>query len=252
LIGAFAMITANDVKAALDGGDLFLEYLPTVSLTDGRCVGAEALIRWQRGPEVVPPTEFIPLIENTPISGLITYWVLETFSRELADWVKIQDDIYMSINVPPEVFGRGGLAYVGERAGLASLGPKLVLEITERGIPDRVGVNAINAWPRHGWLIALDDVGASRASLLVASQVRIDILKIEAETVKRMGNLSSLETESLAALIRGSNVGVIAEGVETADQLGVLQQCGICMAQGWLYSRPLRACEFISYYHEHR
>jgi sensor c-di-GMP phosphodiesterase-like protein len=246
------MITAKEVKGALDAGDLFLEYLPTVSLTDGRCVGAEALIRWQRGTEVVPPMEYIPLIEYTPVSGLVTYWVIETFASELGDWAKAQDDIHMSINVPPEVFGRGGLAYVAERAGLTSLGRKLVFEITERGIPDRVGVNAINAWPRHGWLIALDDVGASRASLLVASQVRIDILKIEPATVKRIGNLDISETESLAELIRGSNVGVIAEGVETAVQLGALRQCGIGMAQGWLFSRPLRAREFMSYFDEHR
>jgi sensor c-di-GMP phosphodiesterase-like protein len=246
------MITASEVKVALDADDLFLEYLPIVSLTDGRCVGAEALIRWQRGPEVVPPMQFIPLIEHTPLSGLITYWVIETFARELADWVKVQDDVHLSINVPPEVFGRGGLAYVAERAGLASLGPKLVFEITERGIPDRLGVNAINSWPRHGWLIALDDVGATRASLLVACEVRIDMLKIEAATVKRMRNLPIVQAASLAQLIRRSNVGVIAEGVETADQVEGLQQCGIGMAQGWLFSHPLRASEFISYFSGHR
>jgi sensor c-di-GMP phosphodiesterase-like protein len=246
------MITARDVKAALDAGDLFLEYLPTVSLPDRRCVGAEALIRWQRGPELVPPMEFIPLIENTPVSGLITYWVIETFAREVADWLKGQDDAHMSINVPPEVIGRGSLAYVAERAGLASLGPKLVFEITERGIPDRIAVDTLNDWPRHGWLIALDDVGASAASLVVARQVRIDILKIEADTVKRISNLPAAQTAALAELIHASNVGVIAEGVETGDQVEGLRQCGIGMAQGWLFSRPLRASEFISYFSEHQ
>jgi sensor c-di-GMP phosphodiesterase-like protein len=246
------MITASEVKDALDAGDLFLEYLPIVSLTGGRCVGAEALIRWQRGPEVVQPMEFIPLIENTPVSGLITYWVFETFARELADWAKAQGDIHMSINVPPEVFGRGGLLYVAEETGVASLGPKLVLEITERGIPDLIGVNALNAWPRHGSLLALDDVCASRVSMLVASQVRIDILKIETATVKRMRDLSLADTEALAELIYASDLGVIAEGVETADQLEVLRQCGIGMAQGWLFSHPLRADEFMSYFSQHR
>jgi EAL domain-containing protein (putative c-di-GMP-specific phosphodiesterase class I) len=196
--------------------------------------------------------EFIPLIENTPLSGLVTYWVLETFARELADWMKVQDDVQMSINVPPEVFGRGGLLYVAGQTGLLSLGSKIVLEITERGIPDRLGVHTLNDWPRYGFLIALDDVGASRASWLVARQVRVDILKIDAATVKRMRNLPIAETESLAELIRGSKVGVIAEGVETADQLEVLQQCGIGMAQGWLFSHPLRASQFISYFSEHQ
>jgi sensor c-di-GMP phosphodiesterase-like protein len=236
----------------LDAGDLFLEYLPTVSLADGRCLGAEALIRWQRGSEVVPPMEFIPLIENTPLSGLVTYWVLETFSQELANWMKVQNDVHMSINVPPEVFGRGGLSHAAKQAGLADLGSKLILEITERGIPDRIGVDALNSSPRRGLLIALDDVCASRASMLVACQVRVDILKIEPDTVKRMHRLPILERLALAELIHDSTMGVIAEGVETADQVEMLRQCGIGMAQGWLYSHPLRASEFISYFSEHR
>jgi sensor c-di-GMP phosphodiesterase-like protein len=217
------MITASDVQAALVAGELFLEYLPTVSLTDGRCVGAEALIRWQRGSEVVPPMEFIPLIEDTPVSGLLTYWVAETCAREIGDWLKVQNDAQISINVPPEVIGRGGLLYVARQTGLLSLGPKVILEVTERGIPDRLDVQWFNDLPRNGCLMALDDVGASRASLLVAYRIRVDILKIEAATVKRMRSLPILETESLAELIRGSKVGVVAEGVETADQLEVLQ-----------------------------
>jgi sensor c-di-GMP phosphodiesterase-like protein len=88
--------------------------------------------------------------------------------------------------------------------------------------------------------------------MLVACQVRIDILKIEPATVKRMRNLPILERLALAELIHTSTLGVIAEGVETADQVEVLQECGIGMAQGWLFSRPLRAGEFISYFSEHR
>lgn len=217
-------------------------------------MGAEALIRWQRGPEVVQPMEFIPLIESTPLSGLITYWVIETFAHELADWLRIQNDVHLSINVPPEVFGRGGLIYAAERAGVMDLGHKLVLEITERGIPDRIGVEALNTWPRGGLLVALDDVCAGRASLLVACQVRVDILKIEPATVHRITrrDLASTETSALAKLIHASNLGVIAEGVESADQVEVLTECGIGMAQGWLFSHPLRAGEFVSYFSEHR
>jgi EAL domain-containing protein (putative c-di-GMP-specific phosphodiesterase class I) len=215
-------------------------------------VGAEALIRWQRGSEVVPPLDFIPLIENTPLSGLITYWVLDRFSRELADWLKDQDDVHMSINVPPEVFGRGGISYAVKQAGLERLCPKLVLEITERGMPDRIGIDALNSWPRRGALLALDDACTSRASMLVACRVPLDILKIEAATVKRMRNLSREEALALAELIHASNLGIIAEGVETADEAEVLLRCGIRMAQGWLFSRPLRAREFISYFAAHR
>ncbi|MGB0841905.1 MAG: EAL domain-containing protein, partial [Pseudoalteromonas shioyasakiensis] len=67
------MITLAEIEAALDNNEFFLEYLPTIRLSDNRCVGAEALIRWQRNDKVVPPLEFIPLIEGSVLSGMITY-----------------------------------------------------------------------------------------------------------------------------------------------------------------------------------
>lgn len=248
------MTTVAEITDALQAGDFFLEYLPIVSLTDGHCFGAEALIRWRRGSNVVHPLEFIPQIENTPLSGLVTYWVLETVANELAAWLRTQERIRISVNVPPELFGRGGLIYAAERVQIADLAPKLIVEITERGIPDRIGVEALNSWPRRGLLVALDDVCASRASFLVASQVHVDILKIEQPTVVELCRygLSSLETSALRALIRATDLAVVAEGVESADQLSPLRDCGITLAQGWHFSRPLAAADFMQFFSAHR
>jgi len=77
------VITLDAIQAGLTQGEFFLEYLPTVSLADNRCVGAEALARWRRPSGVVTPDVFIPLIEQTPLSGLLTYWVIETVAKEL-------------------------------------------------------------------------------------------------------------------------------------------------------------------------
>ncbi len=88
-------IKLHAIKAGLEAGEFFLEYLPTVSLDDGRCIGAEALIRWRRPTGVVPPLEFIPIVENRPLSGLITYWrpvrklVQSEIQYRLADWDRV-------------------------------------------------------------------------------------------------------------------------------------------------------------------
>jgi len=103
------MITVDAIQAGLNQGEFFLEYLPTISLADGRCVGAEALARWRRPSGGVPPLEFIPLIERTPLSGLFTYWVMETVAEELGGWLREHGEAHISINVPPEIVGRGGL-----------------------------------------------------------------------------------------------------------------------------------------------
>ena len=124
----------TQVDAIHDGlvqGEFFLEYLPTVSLDDGRCVGAEALARWRRSSGVVQPDEFMPFIEGTYLSGLLTYWVLETVSEELGDWLRIHKELDIGINVPPEILGRGGLEYASTKAGVSDLRDQVVLEPAE-------------------------------------------------------------------------------------------------------------------------
>ena len=104
------MIDLSAIEAGLNNGEFFLEYLPIISLEHHRCIGAEALIRWQRSSGVVPPLDFIPIVEETPLSGLITYWVIETAAVELGDLLRVVKDFSLSINIPPEILGRGGLA----------------------------------------------------------------------------------------------------------------------------------------------
>src|SRR5438067_11320167 len=124
------MIDQAAMREALAQGEFFLEYLPTISLDDGRCIGAEALIRWRRATGVVPPDEFIPLAENTPLSGMLTYWVLDNVQAELGDWLRANRDAHVSINVPPEILGRGGMAYVASKSGVIDLVSRVILSVT--------------------------------------------------------------------------------------------------------------------------
>jgi sensor c-di-GMP phosphodiesterase-like protein len=242
--------TVAEVRAALYAGDLFIEYLPVVTLDSGRCIGAEALIRWQRGSDVVQPAEFIPAIENTSLSGLVTYWVIDTVAREMGHWLRQHPGVHLGINVPPEVFGRGGLEYAAAKANILDLVSQFVVEITERGIPDRLGIHEINSRPRKGVLVALDDVCESASSLLVASKVHVDIIKIEKSAVESLTGtgLSDRLMSSLFSLIQHAPIAVVAEGVEEESQAQRLREFGIGLGQGWLFSRPLRATEFKSYF----
>ena len=174
------MIDQAAIREGLSRDEFFLEYLPTISLTDGKCVGAEALIRWRRPEGIVSPGDFIPIAENTPLSGLLTYWVLDTVAAELGDWLRANPDVRLAINVPPEILGRGGLGYVANKSGLAQQATQIILEVTERGLPDLLGVEAINQANNMGTRVALDDVTfAGAANLAVLARANFSSIKLD-------------------------------------------------------------------------
>lgn len=248
------MTISDDVRAALEGGDLFVEYLPTVTLADARCIGAEALLRWRRGDAVVPPGDFIPLIENTPLSGRITYWVIETVAAELGEWLDAHPDAHISINVPPEILGRGGLEYASIHSGLHTRVAQIVLEITERGVPDRLGLDALNLMAEQGVRIALDDATLNGTNLALLVRSNLSMIKLSCNVTAQLAP-DKPEPDWLAglqSLLKSSSLQVIAEGVETDYQAKWLRAAGVQMAQGYLFSRPLPARGLADLYAAHR
>ncbi len=243
-------INLDEIEEALTGGHFFLEYLPIVKLSTGACVGAEALIRWRRQSQVVLPKHFVPLIENTPLSGLVTYWVMETVAHELGDWLRDTEDVLISINVPPEILGRGGLSYVATKCGMSDILDKLVVEVTERGVPDQLGITALKKSRKRGIRVCLDDVGISDENLVLLVRANIDMMKLDKSFADAMRNPDwSLESmNGLIAFARATPVRIIAEGVETEFQRNTLRDAGIQMAQGWVFSPPLPAAEFVEFF----
>jgi EAL domain-containing protein (putative c-di-GMP-specific phosphodiesterase class I) len=245
------MIALDEIKTGLTQEEFFLEYLPTVSLTDGRCIGAEALIRWKRASGTVPPGEFIPVTDNTPLSGLITYWVIDTVAAEMKDWLHANPGAHISINVPPEILGRGGIAYSAGKSGLLELAPQLILEITARGVPDLLGIQAINDNWGSGVRVALDDVtNVGGANLSVLARCNFHIIKLDRSLVSQITpqEPSPNWLKGIAALIRASRLQVVAEGVETEQQLNALRKANIQAAQGFYFSRPVPAEGFIAFH----
>ena len=247
-------VKPEQIRAAMEIGDLYVEYLPTMRLGDISCVGAEALVRLRRGSEVLPPADFIPIIENTPLSGSLTYWVIDTVATELGEWLSEHADAHIGINVPPEILGRGGLEYAAVRAGLRGRIDQIVLEITERGVPDQLGFHALQQMADKGIRLALDDTMLSGTNLALLTRCNFSIVKIDRLlTSQLIPNLPEPEwLEGLKSLLHSSSLQIVAEGVETEYQAETLRQAGVQMAQGYLYSTPLNAPALMHFYLEHR
>jgi EAL domain-containing protein (putative c-di-GMP-specific phosphodiesterase class I) len=178
--------------------------------------------------------------------------VIETVAAELREWLRAHPEAHISINVPPEILGRGGIAYSANKSGLLDFASQLILEITERGVPDLLGVKAINDNWGSGVRVALDDVThAGGANLAVLARCNLHIVKIDMSLVSQITpQCPSPEwLEGIAALIQMSRLDVVAEGIETAQQLTVLRAANIQAAQGFYFSHPIPAAAFIAYHH---
>ena len=226
--------------------------MPTVSLGDGRCLGAEALARWRRPSEVVQPADFISLVEGTHMSGALTYWVLETVAKELGVWLRAHKDAHIGVNVPPEILGRGALEYVAAKTGLSEIRSQIIIEVTERGIPDALGLSTLDAAARSGVRVALDDVTLTGTNLAVMSRQTVDLIKTDKSLVDQITPESPSPPwlVGLSALLRANRVNVIFKGVETAAQAQILREAGVPMAQGYFFSRPISAKQLMAYYSE--
>lgn len=240
----------DTIRSALDARQFFLVYQPIVSLRDGLCFGAEALIRWRRENLVLNASEFIPVSDRTPLSGALTYWVIETVAAELGDWLDSHKAAHISVNVPPELLGRGGLEYAATKSGLHARAKQLILEVTERGIPDQLGLDAINSVAGSGAQVALDDTTLSGANLALLTRCNFDFIKIDQLLVAQLApeKPPAPWLEGLAALLRTTSVQIIAEGVETPFQADSLRAAGVQLAQGYHFSGPRSANDFKRFY----
>jgi len=151
--------------------------------------------------------------------------------------------------VPPEILGRGGIEYVANKSGLRERAKQLVLEITERGVPDQLGLSALNGIPATGVRMALDDTTLSGANLALLTRCHFDFVKLGHELIQQLdGTQRPQWLAGLAALLGTSGLQVIAEGIEKAEQATVLAEAGVQFAQGHLFSAALPADELKRYY----
>ena len=179
---------------------------------------------------------------------MLTYWVLETVSKELGDWFLDHSDVSIDVNVPPEILGRGGLEYAAIKTGVSGLRNQITLEVTERGIPDNVGMTGLEAASKSGVRIALDDVTLSSTHLVILSRCTLDLIKLDK-------SLTDNRVRSRLAPVAQRLVGLAAinarrshRRIETEIQARALQAAGVSMAQGYYFSQPISAEKLKAYY----
>ena len=241
------------LRRALDRREFRIHYQPVVSLTTGQITGAEALLRWKH-PErgLVPPMDFIPLAEETGLIVEIGAWVLEEACRQMKEWQEKlgQAQLEIGVNLSSRQFQVPGLvAQVAEVLQSTGLSPRsLRLEVTESLLMDKhpnVAQTMIEL-RAMGVRIDLDDFGTGYSSLSYLHQFPIDTLKIDRSFVQRMGSTDDgLEiVNTILALANSLDMEVVAEGVETEQQLELLRKMRCSYAQGYHLSRPIEALQF--------
>ncbi|RBY82260.1 bifunctional diguanylate cyclase/phosphodiesterase [Blastococcus sp. TF02A-26] len=240
----------EDLPGARSRGEIGVVFQPVVSLEEQRIVGVEALLRW-RHPELgeVPPTEFVPIAERAGVIGELQRWALEEAARAAVTLPVVHAPLRLGVNISAShVAARtlvGDVAAVLQATGLPP--ERLILEITEATLmadTDDIAVD-VEALRLMGVHVALDDFGIGQSSLTHLNALPIDVLKLDRDFVARVDRhpRSRALCESVIAIGRSLGLDVVAEGVETPAQLGVLRGLGCGYAQGFLLSRPLRLSE---------
>ena len=246
------LMLESSLRRALDRGEFALYYQPRVDLFSGRVIGAEALLRW-RHPEMglVPPTEFIPILEETGMIIPVGDWVLRQASRQNHIWQEMGlPPIRMAVNLSARQFIQKDLAEsvlrVLEGAGL--LPEYLELEITEDLLIEHNQTNIITLAKlrSHGIHISIDDFGTGYSSLSYLKRLPIDTLKIDQSFVRDIVTDPDNKAivSAIIAMASSLHLNVLAEGVETDEQLACLRAQGCNEIQGFSFSHPLVAEDF--------
>ncbi|NIA19059.1 MAG: EAL domain-containing protein, partial [Xanthomonadaceae bacterium] len=246
------MLMANHLRHALDNDELSLAFQPKIDITNGRIVGAEALLRWS-SPELGPisPNKFIPLAEEMGFIEKIGTWVLEASCREARKWQELSaKKLHVAVNISPQQFRAGTLLDAVDQAlKISGLPPEwLELEITESLLlqDTHKPIEILNALHQRNICLALDDFGTGYSSLSYLKQFPLQVLKIDRSFIHDLVDDKNDRTlvQAIIAMAYSLNLEIVAEGVENKQQLEFLQQCGIEIVQGFLFSPPVRADEF--------
>jgi len=248
------MALVNDLQHALERGELGLHYQPEFTIDRQRVVAYEALLRWHRpGAGIVPPAEFIPLLEENGRIIAVGEWVLARACEQLASWRAAGwNDLRISVNLSARQFEREGLVdSVADCLRTYNLpGRCLELELTESVLMgDTSQVKTmIGALRAHGVRIAIDDFGTGYSSLAYLSRFEVDTLKIDRSFIDQVhiDRERALITSAIVTLGHHLGLEVVAEGVETQEQLAFLTSARCDLVQGYLLGRPARAEHFTA------
>ena len=237
-----------DLRHAADRGELSLHYQPIISLSDGRLNGFEALLRWHHNEfGMIPPSKFIPIAEDSGLIKPITAWILEEACRQIAKWQKIGAEytgLIVSVNISGKHLSDNDLVIDVENALNASriAAASLKLEVTESAAMENPehSINMLNELKGLGVQLSIDDFGTGYSSLSYLHRLPFDTLKIDRSFVYTVGESgeNSEILQTIISLAKNLRMRVVAEGIETENQLSLLQNLGCDYGQGFLIAKP--------------
>jgi len=252
----------QDLDRAIDADELHLDYQPLVEIDTGRMVGVEALLRWTRpGHGLVAPSLAVDVAESSGLIGRLGLWVLHTACAQAVAWhgAGAAEDFTVGVNVSVLQLAdadivaavRGALAQTGCQADW------IVLEITETCLIGDVQstVATLNELRRLGCRLALDDFGTGYSSLDYLTRLPLDIVKVDRSILTPSdGRVDRVEgfLAGIRSITATIGVQVLAEGIETNQQLGLVRSCQFELAQGFLYGRPQPAPDITELVRDHR
>ncbi len=238
-----------NLRKALENKEFIVLYQPQININNGNTIGAEALIRWNsKEYGMVPPSDFIPLAEQTGLIWKIGQWVLEEACKEAKGWEAAGwKSLVVSVNVSAKQFKQPDFVdmvkNVLRESGLSA--EKLCLEITESVVIDKLEVTLkmLDELVAMGVQISIDDFGTGYSSLSILRQLPISAIKIDRSFICEMLEVKSVHTVVYAMISMTHNLGktVVAEGIESEEQLRWLKEMGCNKGQGYFIDKPLTA-----------
>lgn len=243
----------RELEDAIRRREFHVLYQPIMEIATGVCVGAEALLRWQRSDGTgVSPEVFVPLAEKHRLIEPLTDMMIGCVVADLADMLRRERSVHVAINISAADMQSGRfLPILTQALADARVAPQQVwLEATERGFIDAAAARETLEKARAGGhMVAIDDFGTGYSSLAQLASLPLDALKIDKSFVDAIGRdaATSVVVPHVIEIAHGLNLLIVAEGVETREQEAYLRAAGVGFAQGWLYAKALPASEFLAF-----
>lgn len=243
-----------DLREAVKFGEIDVHYQPIMSLVTGRCLGAEALMRWhhpRRG--MIPAGEFIAVAERTGLILPMTELLLKKLAASLGPLLRQSPDLHIGINLAPEHFASTRTVEVVREVTEADIpATQIIFEITERGLvsdEDSVARTVMGGLAAMGAKLAVDDFGTGYSSLSYLQRFPLDFLKVDKAFVDGISSAteSSGLVDQIIRIAKSLHLEIIAEGVEHSYQAEYLRAIGVENAQGWFFGRPMPASKLIDF-----
>ena len=244
----------SELASAIKSRELVVHYQPIIALDTGRCVGAEALVRWQQPDgRIIPPDSFIPIAEEFGLIDDITDFMIDRVAEDLAAMLAVDQAVHVAINLGARDIGSGRFLPILSRAlERRDVAPAQIwLEATERGFVDADAARETIAKARAaGHLVAIDDFGTGYSSLSLLERLPLDALKIDKAFVDSIGKhaATSVVIPHIIDMAQELDLDIVAEGIETEEQVSYLRNAGVALGQGWFYAKAMPLDDFIAYY----